>query len=202
MNIMHRLPVLALALPAVWLLPAGRHPTPTVTLVKKADVIRQALPGARQFFLRSVTIGKRDLETLRREADFTPENPAVEFYVGKDAGGEAAGVVLFPQVNSTHGPIEVGLAIGPDGAISSATVTKATVETKPWVKQALEAGLMKGFRGIRQPGDANQALDGVSGLRPMPRFMAELITAAVGRGLVLYRTLYQAPVAPVEALAR
>ena len=60
----------------------------------------------------------------------------------------AVGVTLFQQVDTPHGPIEVGLTFGPDGALTSADVTTATVETKPWVQEATASGLMKGFAGL------------------------------------------------------
>jgi hypothetical protein len=95
-------------------------------------------------------------------------------------------------VDTPHGPIEVGLTFGPNGAVAHAMVTTATVETKPWVQDAVASGVMDRFVGMRQgadPGKALQARDGKLG--SMPEYMAELIATAVGRGLVLYATLYK-----------
>ena len=45
---------------------------------------------------------------------------------------------------------------------------------------------------MRQGDDPRKALGGVDGrLSGMPEYMAELIATAVGRGLVLYGTLYK-----------
>jgi hypothetical protein len=115
----------------------------------------------------------------------------VQFFLGQNQGGKTVGVSLFQQVNTPHGPIEVGLTFGPDGAIASAVVTTATVETKPWVQEATGAGLMKRFVGLRQGDDTRKALTNGNGLNGMPEYMAELIATAVGRGLVLYGTLYK-----------
>lgn len=172
-------------------LAATAHPTPKVVLVKHADFIRQTLPNATQYFVRTVTIGKQDLATIRRSGHFTPEDPDVQFFLGQGDHDKPVGVALFQQVDTPHGPIEVGLAFGPDGAIASAVVTTATVETKPWVQQATRSGLMKRFVGMRQGDDPMKALGGVDGLGGMPQYMAELIATAVGRGLVLYGTLYK-----------
>ncbi|MFL5493014.1 MAG: hypothetical protein ACJ8DC_01390 [Gemmatimonadales bacterium] len=172
---------------------AAAHPTPKVVLVKHADFIRQTTAGAKQYFVRTVTIGKEDLVAIRRASDFTPADPDVQFFLGQSEGGTTVGVVLFQQVDTPHGPLEVGLTFGPDGAVAHAMVTTATVETKPWVQQAVAAGLMDKFVGMRQgddPRKALQALDGKVG--GMPEYMAELIATAVGRGLVLYATLYKA----------
>jgi hypothetical protein len=191
MNTLRQLTAAA-ALALIPLTLGAAHPTPKAVLVKHADFIRQTLPGARQFFLRTVAIGKQDLAAIRRAGDFTPEEPDVQFYLGQGAGGAAAGTVLFEQLDTPHGPIEVGLAYGPDGAIARAMVTTATIETKPWVQQATGTGLMDRFAGMRQGDDSRKALAGTEArLGGMPQYMAELIATAVGRGLVLYSTLYK-----------
>jgi hypothetical protein len=168
------------------------HPTPKVVLMKHADFIRQTVPGARQYLVRTVSIGRQDLAAIRKASNFTPDDPDVEFYLGQGDGGATVGVVLFQQVDTPHGPIEVGLAFGPDSKIAHATVTTATVETKPWVQEAVATGLMDRFTGMRPGDDPGKALQAVNGkLGGMPEYMAELIATAVERGLVLYATLYK-----------
>jgi len=168
------------------------HPTPKVVLVKHADFIRQTVPGARQYFVRTVSIGKQDLAAIRKASNFTPDDPDVQFYLGQGDGYAPIGVVLFQQVDTPHGPIEIGLAFGPDGRIAHATVTTATVETKPWVQEAVATGLMTKFTGMGQGDDPRKALQSLDGqLGAMPQYMAELIATAVERGLVLYATLYK-----------
>jgi hypothetical protein len=180
------------ALPLALLLAGARHPTPSVVLVKQTDLIRTTLGGAKQFFVRTVTIGKDDLARIRKEVDFSPEDPNLRFYLGKTEEGTLAGVVLFPQVNTIHGPIEVGLTLGPDGSIISAVVTKATVETRPWVEEAAAAGLMKRFQGMRYGDDLKRALEPLSPgqIGQMPYFEAQVIAATVRQGLVLYHLLF------------
>ncbi|HEY9016434.1 MAG TPA: hypothetical protein VIM84_15375 [Gemmatimonadales bacterium] len=178
---------------AAVLLLGARHPTPTVVLAKQTDVIRSTLPDARQFFLRKVTVGKEDLAKIRKEVDYSPEDPDVSFYLGKDGGGKTEGVVLFPQVNTMHGPVEVGLTLDPDGTIENAVVTKATVETKPWVQEAVSAGLLRQFKGMKHGDDVNKALKQLPAgkLGQMPYWEAEVITAAVRQGLVLHNVLFK-----------
>lgn len=174
------------------LLVGAHHPTPTVVLVKQTDLIRSTLNGATQFFLRKITIGKDDLARIRQEIDFSPEDPDVSFYLGKMADGQTKGVVFFPQVNTVHGPIEVGLTLNPDGTIASAVVTKATVETKSWVEEAAATGLLKRFQGLRYGDDMNRALGQASAgqVGQMPYWEAQVITTAVHHGLVLYHVLF------------
>ncbi len=171
---------------------ARPHITPTVVLQKQADMIRATVPDATQFFLKTVDVGRADFEKIRAEGDFEPEDDAFKFYYGKDASGNVTGVVLFPQVNNQHGPLEVGLSMTPDGAIREAVVTKATVETKPWVLAATKTGLMKRFEGMRPGDDPMSALDAASAseLGEMPTYMAKVTAKAVARGLVLYHVLY------------
>jgi hypothetical protein len=185
--------ILKLALVAA-ALSSATHPTPKVALVNHADFIRQTLggEGATQYFLRTVSIGKRDLATIQKISDFTPDDPDVPFYLGQGHGGAPVGVVLFQQIDTPHGPLEIGVAIGPDGAVTAADVTTATVETKPWVQEATAAGLMKVFVGVRGSDDARKALATFDRkLDGMSAYMSELIATAVGRGLVLYGTLYK-----------
>jgi len=161
-------------------------------LVKHADYIRQTLAGATRYFVRTVDIGKQDLAAIRQKSDFTPDDPDVQFYLGQGDGGAAVGVVLFQQVDTPHGPLEVGLTFKPDGSIARAMVTTATVETKPWVQEAIGTGLMDKFTGMKQGDDPAKALGGVQGkLGGMPQYMAELIATAVARGMTMYGTLYK-----------
>ena len=179
------------ALAAV-LLVAARHPTPTVVLVKQTDLIRTTLDGATQYFVRKVTIGKDDLARIRQETDLSPEDPDVKFYLGKTEDGSLKGVVLFPQVNTTHGPIEVGLTMNPDGTVASAVVTKATVESRPWVEEAVAAGALKRFPGMRYGDDLKGVLEPLSPAQigQMPYWEAGVIASAVQQGLVLYHVLF------------
>lgn len=192
MTLQQRAGAAVLALVGAVALMGARHITPTVVLKKQADMIKEAVPAS-QYFLKTVKIGKADFRRIRTEGAFDPDEDQVKFYYGRDAGGKVVGVVLFAQDNTQHGPLEVGLAFGPDGAVTQAVVTKATVETKPWVKTAIDAGLMNRFRGMRPGDDPQTALRGLSeeSLGKMPYYMAGVAATAVQRGLVLYQVLYR-----------
>ena len=168
------------------------HPTPVVKLVEHADAIRQSLKGADRFFLHTVTIGKNDLATIQQAVKFIPDDPDVQFYVGKQGDGTDVGVVLFAQANTVHGPVEVALAMTPDRKIEKVTVTRATVETKPWVQEAIASGFLDHMLDSLA---RHARFDAVTPLRgklgAMPYFEAEVIAAAVKKGLVLYGVLYR-----------
>ena len=184
-----RAPLLLAALP---LMALAAHPTPVVVLVKQATVLQKTL-HADELFVRTVKLGSQDVQRIKQEAHFTPEDPDVRFYLGKSESGEVTGVVLFSVENTTHGPVEVGLTFSPDGRVERAIVTKATVETKPWVLQAIRAGLMKQYEGMRYGDDPATALQAMkrADLGHMPEYMAGVISGAVGRGLALHHLLYR-----------
>ena len=180
--------------PALLAIPllALAHPTPVVKLVEHADAIRQSLKGADRFFLHSVTIGKSDLAAIRRSVSFTPDDPDVRFYVGKRSDGSDVGVVLFAQANTVHGPVEVALAMTPDHKIGKVTVTRATVETKPWVQEAIATGFLDKMKGMSAADDPGAAVTPLKDhLGGMPFFEARVIATAVKQGLVLYEVLYR-----------
>lgn len=187
---------LGLALGAVFIgatAAADSHITPTVVLTEQADVIRRTLDDADNFFVRTVQIGREELARIRDEISFELEDPGYDFYYGEDSDGQLVGVVLFPQANTRqHGRVEVGLTMDQNGVVLSAIVTKATVETKPWVTEAVRAGLMEGFVGMRHGDDTERALDRLasSNLGSMSSFFAEVTAEAVQRGLIVYDALY------------
>jgi len=184
--------LVAAALLVIGTTAAARHITPTVELRKQADVIRQSLPGAQHYFVRRVTIGRQDLERIRAEVSFKPEDPEYKFFLGRDDGDRVIGVVLFPQSNTQHGPLEVGLTMTPDGRIARVVATKATVETKPWVLRAVRSGFLDAFVGMRHGDDPAKALEGLSrdDLGAMPYYFAQVTVDAVKRGLAVYDALY------------
>jgi hypothetical protein len=191
MKPMHQLTAAALTIPiglAAW------HITPTVVLHKQANVIRQTLPNAEQFFVRSVEIGRDDVQRLKAAANFEPEDKEFKFFYGTGSDGAMSGVVLFPQISTRdHGPIELGLTIGTDGSIVDVAFTKATVETKPWVLKVERSGLLDHFKGLRAGDDPTTALSHVSRheLGSMPYYIAEVTAQGVNRGLALYQVLFE-----------
>lgn len=172
---------------------AAVHITPTVVIQKQADVIRATLP-ADAYFVRTVKVGKEDMKRIEQAGGVKLKDPEVKFYVGKSSAGEVQGVVLFPQVNTQHGPLEVGLTLAPDGTLSRAIVTKATVETKPWILEAVKTGFLDEFQGAPVGQRSAQALAKLEGAKPgkLPEFMGKIAVRAVDQGAVLYTTLYGA----------
>ena len=143
---------------------AAPHITPMVVLTEQADVIRRTLDDADEFFVRTVEIGRDALASIREEVSFELEDPEYNFYYGTDMSGRVVGVVLFPQANTQHGPVEVGLTLDRDGVVVSAIMTKATAESRA-VGDDGRGGRPDG--GIC--GDAPRGRHGKSARRPFVR---------------------------------
>ena len=165
------------------------HITPVVVLVKRPDAVQALLPGADAYFVREVHLSDADAHRLHEVVDWSPEDGVLAFYTGK-AGSTAVGALEFVRVDTPHGPIEVGVGFSPQGRIRGVIVTKATVEMKPWVLEAVAAGLGDRYRGVK-PGDAPAAAAGISGRAGnLAVYVAGEIDKGVARALAAYGAFY------------
>src|SRR6266513_470140 len=166
------------------------HITPAVVLVKRPDAVQALLPGADAYFAREVHLSAADAHRLHAAVDWSPEYGVLAFYTGK-AGSVAVGALEFVRVDTPHGPIEVAVGFTPQGAVRGVVVTKATVEMKPWVLEAVAAGLTDHYRGLR-PGEAPggaAALAGHTG--HLAEYIAGEVDKGVARALAAYGTFYK-----------
>ena len=164
---------------------AALHITPTVILVKRPEAVTRLAPGADAFFAREVHLSSADAHKLNRAVDWSPDDGVLTFYIGRH-GAATVGAFLFVRVDTPHGPLEVAVGFDPAGAIRAVEVTKATVETKPWVLDALRAGLTSAYKGLKPgtaPGGAAAVRDKVGDL---PAYMAEQVDKGVSRALAAY----------------
>src|SRR5437899_7073563 len=142
------------------------HITPAVVLVKRPNAVQALLPGADAYFAREVHLSAADAHKLHEAVDWSPEDGVLTFYTGKH-GASMVSAFLFARVDTPHGPIEVAVGFDPAGAVCGVEITKATVETKPWVLEALRAGLTDAYRGLKPgqtPGGASRVRDKVGQL--------------------------------------
>jgi hypothetical protein len=166
------------------------HVTPTVELVKRVDVVRQIFPAADAWFERELHLSDPDAHKLHEAVDWSPEDGVLRFYTGKHAGAPV-GALIFVRVDSPHGPLEVAVGFTTDGAVARVVVTKATVETKPWVLSAVRAGLCEHYKGIR-PGAVPRAAEQIRAVAgQLPTYMGEQIDKGVQRALVAYADFYK-----------
>ncbi len=171
---------------------AHAHITPTVIMAKRADAISNSLPAATNYFLRTVQIGEHDYAKIEAVGNFRPDVSKLKFFYGRDAAGHFVGTVLFDVVNTIHGPIQVGITFNPGGAVTNVVVTKATVETKPWIKSLMTSGFMKDFVGMSGH-STSDPLDKISKSKvgAIPYFMAQVVTEAVTRAIIYYDVLFR-----------
>jgi hypothetical protein len=178
-----KLPLVAAALAALL------HITPTVILVQRRDAVAHLLPGAERFTARELHLSSADSRTLHNAVGWEPPDGVVTFYVGRRQDA-VTGSLMFIRVDSQHGPLELAIGFEPSGAIRGVNVTKATVEMKPWVQEALRAGLTDAYRGLapgRAPAGAGKVKDQVGA---MPAYMAELVDKGVMHAATAYRLFY------------
>ena len=165
------------------------HITPTVVLVKREDAVARLLPGAEQFTAREFHVSSADSRKLHDAVGWEPPDGMVTFYIGKHQD-QVAGALLFMRVDCQHGPLELAVGFDLRGTIRGVEVTKATVEMKPWVLEALRAGLTEAYRGLA----TDQPPAGADKVKPrigaMPGYMAELIDKGVMHGAAAYRLFY------------
>src|SRR6266581_2238578 len=143
------------------------HITPVVVLVKRPDAVQALLPGADAYTAREVHLSAADAHRLHEAVDWSPEDGVLVFYEGT-AGSTTVGALEFLRVDTPHGPIEVAVGFTPQGAVRGVVVTKATVEMKPWVLEAVAAGLTDHYRGLRPGGRLGGCRGGRLGSRAGP----------------------------------
>ncbi len=165
------------------------HITPTVVLVKRQDAVNRLLPGADQFAARELHLSSADSKRLHDAVGWEPPDGVVTFYVGKHQD-QVSGALIFMRVDCQHGPLELAIGFDPRGTVRGVEVTKATVEMKPWVLEALRAGLTDAYRGLgpeQPPAGAEQVKPKIGA---MPGYMAELIDKGVMHAAAAYRLFY------------
>ena len=166
------------------------HITPTVILVKREDAVAKLLPGAERFAARELHLSSTDSRRIHDAVGWEPPDGVVTFYLGKRQN-QVTGVLLFMRVDCQHGPLELAIGFDPKGTIRGVEVTKATVEMKPWVLEALRAGLTDVYKGL----DPSEKPTGADKVKPhigaMPGYMAELIDKGVMHAAAAYRLFYR-----------
>jgi hypothetical protein len=171
------------------------HITPVVEIVKRPVAVQSLLPGADAYFARDVHLSDPDAHRLHEALDWSPQDGVLTFYLGK-AGSAEIGTLEFVRVDTPHGPIEVAVGFTPAGIVRAVLVTKATVETKPWVLDAERAGLLDRYAGLA-PGGQPAGAAGVTGRTGnLAVYIAGEVDKGVSRALVAYKDFYGAGSGP------
>ncbi len=157
------------------------HITPIVVLVKRPDAVQALLPGADAYVASEVHLSGTDAHRLHETVDWSPEDGVLVFY-GGTAGSTSVGALEFVRVDTPHGPIEVAVGFTPQGAVRGVVVTKATVEMKPWVLEAVAAGLTDHYRGLRPGGAPGGVPGGAAGIAGRAGNLAVYVAGEVDKG--------------------
>src|SRR5436853_2151704 len=166
------------------------HITPAVVLVKRPDAVQALLPGADAYFAREVHMSTPDAHRLHKAVDWSPEDGVLTFCVGRTAS-TAVGALEFVRVDTPHGPIEVAVGFTPQGTVRGVIVTKATVEMKPWVLEAVAAGLTNHYRELK-PGEVPRGAAALAGhTGSLAEYIAGEVDKGVARALAAYGTFYR-----------
>jgi hypothetical protein len=165
------------------------HITPAVVLVKRPDAVQALLPGADVYTAREVHLSDPDAHRLHEAVDWSPEDGVLTFYKGQ-AGSALVGALEFVRVDTPHGPIEVAVGFTPQGTVRGVIVTKATVEMKPWVLEAVAAGLTSHYRDLK-PGDSPGGAAAIAGrVGNLTQYIAGEVDKGVTRALAAYGAFY------------
>ena len=167
------------------------HITPIVVLVKRPDAVQALLPGADAYVAREVHLSGTDAHRLHEAVDWSPEDGVLVFY-GGTAGSTSVGALEFVRVDTPHGPIEVAVGFTPQGAVRGVVVTKATVEMKPWVLEAVAAGLTDHYRGLRPGGASGGVPGGAAGIAGRAGNLAVYVAGEVDKGVARALAAYGA----------
>src|SRR5437660_3261955 len=177
----------------VAVLATALHITPVVVLETRPAAVQAWRPGADAYLAREVHLSNRDAHRLHQVVDWSPEDGVLTLYTGK-AGATTVGALEFVRVDSPHGPIEVAVGFSPQGAVRGVIVTKATVEMKPWVLEAVGAGLVESYRALK-PGDVPAGAASLAGhAGNLAVYIAGEVDKGVARALAAYGTFYNAHV--------
>src|SRR5881392_3583320 len=165
------------------------HITPIVVLVKRPDAVQALLPRADAYVTREVHLSGTDAHRLHEAVDWSPEDGVLVFY-GGTAGSTSVGALEFVRVDTPHGPIEVAVGFTQQGAVRGVVVTRATVEMKPWVLEAVGAGLVERYRGLK-PGDVPAGAAALAEhTGKLAVYVAGEVDKGVARALAAYGAFY------------
>src|SRR5882672_1478407 len=166
------------------------HITPVVVLVKRPDAVQTLLPGADAYVASEVHLSAKDAHRLHQGVDWRPEDGVLVCY-GGTAGTTSVGALEFVRVDTPRGPIEVAVGFTPQGAVRGVVVTKATVEMKPWVLEAVASGLTDHYRGLKPGGEAPGGAAGIaSRAGNLAAYVAGEVDKGVARALAAYGAFY------------
>lgn len=168
------------------------HITPNVSLIGRGEFLKQTLPAATRFFEKEMMISRGDGAAIRKATGWAPSEEDTKVYVGRDARGQLVGTVVFLWISSQHGPLGIGVAFRPDGAVGRVAVTDVGSEPIVWVRPLIDGGGMAAFEGLAAGAapDPSRVAPQVNG--SMSRYYARVIADGVARAQAVEGVILQA----------
>ncbi|HTO76448.1 MAG TPA: hypothetical protein VMQ61_10260 [Thermoanaerobaculia bacterium] len=157
------------------------HVTPNVTLVRKGDFLKEALPGATKYFEKHLMLAGSEGAAIRQATGWTPTDEDTKVYVGRDDAGGLVGSVVFLWMPSQHGPVGVAVAFDAGRVVRRVTVTDVGTEPLVWVRPLLEGGGLKTLEGLPLGSSPDAARLTPPDAGAMTRYYAGIVAAAVVR---------------------
>ncbi|HEY7113321.1 MAG TPA: hypothetical protein VIA45_10360 [Thermoanaerobaculia bacterium] len=160
---------------------AFAHVTPNVTLVRKGDFLKEALPGATKYFERHLMIAGSEGAAIRQATGWTPTDEDTKVYVGRNDGGVLVGSVVFLWMPSQHGPVGVAVAFDAGRIVRRVAVTDVGTEPLVWVKPLLDGGGLRTLEGLALGSSPDAARLVSPDAGAMTRYYAGIVAGAVVR---------------------
>jgi hypothetical protein len=164
---------------------AAAHVTPNVSLVRRGDFIRQAMPGAVKFFEKS--LDGPALEKVSRATRWRPSEQEARVYIARTADGRLVGTAVFVWMPSQHGPVGIGAAFDPEGTLKQATVTDVGSEPLAWVTPLLPGNRIGSLAGLALDSAPDPDRIAPSDAGPMTRYYARVIAEGIRRAQAIER---------------
>jgi hypothetical protein len=180
-----RLVLVALAIPCA----VFAHVTPNVTLVRRGDFAKGALPNAANLFEETVRLSPQDRVSVERTTPWSPDAEETKIYGGRDSAGRLVGRLIFLWLPSQHGPVAIATAFGADGTLQKTAVTDVGTEPLAWVRPLLSDGMVSGFSGLALDAEPDASRIVPEGAGTMTKYYAGVIAEGVRRAQALERVL-------------
>jgi hypothetical protein len=168
------------------------HVTPNVTLLKRGDFAKVALPNAAKLFEETLRLSPEDRTAIEHATHWSPNAEDAKVYAGRDAAGHLVGRLIFLWLPSQHGPVAVATAFSPDGTLRGTAVTDVGTEPLGWVRPLLSDGMVTGFAGLALGAEPEASRIVPAGAGNMTKYYAGVIADGVRRAQALERVLEHA----------
>jgi hypothetical protein len=166
---------------------ADAHLTPNVSLVRRADFLRQAFPSAPQFFEK--VLEGHAASSIGKTGGSRASGEDARVYVARTADGKLLGTAVFIWVPSQHGPVGLGAAFDAEGRLHSAAVTDIAAEALAWVRPLLTESRLDSITGL-EPGQSPEP-DHIApaGAGVMTRYFAKVIAEGIRRAQAIEKAV-------------